>query len=267
MHPVLRSILMVAATASLASAQFGGLPTVPSGQPHRLFRGDAPPGVIGGLRSAADAARIPAAVAGYIQPVRITGPAGTVLEWSGEQPVSGPKPVLTAGLVVGAAHRFRVTGIPNAEGAEVHPSIEVIDRTYPPAHLRLHYPIEVRLDADDLMAALDGRLVTRVIYLEDNETAAPIKQTDATDTPIEAAVDQDPLAVADRLGRPVAIVRIGSLLPPRHPDLLVAFNFGNPAVYEYEPADFEYDPPTAMSEPVSITAASGPWSVGDVDRP
>jgi hypothetical protein len=40
---------------------------------------------------------------------------------------------------------------------------------------------------------------------------------------------QDPLKEADRLGRPVAIVRMGSVTPPTAPDLLPHFFFGYPS--------------------------------------
>ena len=46
--------------------------------------------------------------------------------------------------------------------------------------------------------------------------------------PFEVSEFQDPLAVADEYGRPVAIVRIGSLTPPSQESLLPEFFFGYP---------------------------------------
>jgi hypothetical protein len=137
-------------------------------------------------------------------------------------------PVLQAGLLIGAVYRFRITRIPLAEGAELYPTVEAIDRTFPPTGLAWKYPIQIQLDQEDLDAALAGRMVTRVIYLEDPQTATPMLQTPATRRPMEISSFQDPLEVADRLGRPVAIVRIGSVTPPRSPQLMPQFLFGDP---------------------------------------
>ena len=135
---------------------------------------------------------------------------------------------MQAGLLIGGVYRFQITSIPGAEGAELYPTVEVSDRTYPPPGLAMRYPIQVNLDQDDLDAALDGRLVTRVIYLEDPQTATPLVQTAETNRPMEISEHQDALEVADRLGRPVAIVRIGSVSPPRAAELLPQFFFGYP---------------------------------------
>ncbi len=136
---------------------------------------------------------------------------------------------LQAGLIVGGVYRFQITSIPGAEGAELYPTIEIIDRTYPPPGLATRFPIQVILDQDDFDAALDGRMVTRVIFLEDPQTASPLLQTPLTARPLEIAEYQDALETADRFGRPLAIVRIGSVAPPRAPELMPGFFFGYPA--------------------------------------
>ena len=142
--------------------------------------------------------------------------------------MSPSKPMLMAGVLVGNVYRFKITGIPNAAGAELFPTLELIDRTYPPPGLATSYPIPINLDPIDLDAALDGKMVTRVIYLEDQQSAAPIPATPTNAHALDIAHYQDPLEVADRMGRPVAIMRIGSLAPPTAPALMPQFYFGYP---------------------------------------
>ena len=131
-------------------------------------------------------------------------------------------------MLIGGVYRFQVTHIPRAEGAELYPTVELIDRLYPPPGLATSYPIPIVLDESDLDAALAGRLVTRVVYLEDPQTAIAIPGTPTDSRVMDIGYYQDPLHEADRLGRPVAIVRIGSVAPPTAPALLPQFFFGYP---------------------------------------
>jgi hypothetical protein len=191
---------------------------------HRLLTGDMPPGYVGQARLVGRGF-----VNGYFQPVALTGPEGTRFALTRNGRYAEGAELLQAGLLIGSVYRFQVTRIPMMEGAELYPTVEVIDRTYPPPGLATRYPIVVQLDLEDLESALAGKMVTRVIYLEDPETAVPMQQTPITNRPVEIAEYQDALAVADRLGRPVAIVRIGSVAPPRTPALMPGFFFGFPA--------------------------------------
>jgi hypothetical protein len=55
-----------------------------------------------------------------------------------------------------------------------------------------------------------------VIYLEDPNLALPVHyDTDQEQPWVEAPHGADPLVVADGLGRPVAILRIGGRVPTR----------------------------------------------------
>lgn len=196
----------------------------PTGKVHRLFPADAPPGVIG-------AARLQrwGSVAGHYQAVAIRGPETTqfslpidgVFQPPSEQP-------LCAGMLIGAVYRFRITSIPDHDGEELYPTIEVIDRTYPPESLAARFPITVNLDMVDIEEALAGRLVTRVIYLEDPMNAVPLPETPKTSRVLDIPGNQDPVEVADQLGKPVAIVRIGSVAPPNSESLMPQFFLGYP---------------------------------------
>ena len=205
-----------------ASAVEPGEP-LPTGGRHPLYYKSLPPGAIWQSPSAVTMQQ------GTFQPVAFSGPEGTLFSL----PISGThaegEPDLMAGLMVGAVYRFRITGIPQAIGAELYPTVELIGRTYAPAGLETLYPIPINLSQSDLEEALDGNLVTRVIYLEDPQTAIPLAEKRTEDRPIDIPLDQDALATADSFGRPVAIVRVGSLSPPRNMALQPQFYFGFPA--------------------------------------
>jgi hypothetical protein len=116
-------------------------------------------------------------------------------------------------MQIGAVYRLRVTEFGSEPGQAVYPTVEVIDRLYPPAGLALRYPIPVELTAEELELAARGNFVTRVIYLEDPNQALPTTQKDGEQAWAEAPQGADPLVVADELGRPVAILRIGGRVP------------------------------------------------------
>lgn len=220
------SPLKIAAIACLAVVFLApqAIAQVPSGRVNYLLSDNAPPGVLGGARLARWGA-----VAGYYQPVRILGPEGVrfALATSGgfEEPEDGP---LQAGLLVGAAYRLRVTDIPYRPGEELFPTIEVIDRLYPPPGEAHQFPIPIVLTEEDLEAAANGQMVTRVIYLEDPQTALPVADRPNTQRHFDVRPEQNALQTADQLGRPVAILRIGSRILPTNPFQVLSFVYGGP---------------------------------------
>lgn len=172
---------------------------------------------------------------GYFQPVLITAPPGThVAVDSGgrfDRPQLTPRLV---GMLVAPVYRLRVTNIPlpDQEGVELYPSIEIIDRTYPPPNQRLRFPIVIHLAADDLDLAIQGHFITKVIYLEDPENAVPAAEPSKDQSWFDVAEDENPLDVADRIGRPVAILRLGSRLPNINGPGK-SFLYGSPPVKSY----------------------------------
>jgi hypothetical protein len=121
---------------------------------------------------------------------------------------------ILAGLQVGPVYRLSIADIPNFPDVEIFPSVEVIDRLYPPHNLALRYPIPIELTLDELELAARGAFVTRVIYVEDPQQALPVAQRRDSEQPwMEAPRGEDPLVTADRFGRPVAILRIGGRVP------------------------------------------------------
>ena len=216
---MLLPLLLVGSTSAHGGEPADYLPPAGRG----LLRADMSPGVVGQARLTR---RGP--VANYYQPVKFAGPKGVKFALAQNGTFSQADESLMAGMLIGSVYRFQVTEIAGAEGLELYPTVELIDRTYPPAGLATLYPIPIVLDESDLEAAIDGRLVTRVIYLEDPQTALALPGTPTDSRVMDIAFDQETLAEADRLGRPVAIVRIGSVTPPTAPALLPQFFFGFP---------------------------------------
>ncbi len=193
---------------------------------HPLLTGDMPAGVIAATRQNMSYRQPPAT---YYQPVKFHGPEGVRFSLAQYGSFEEGDADLMAGLMIGQVYRFRVTGIRFHAGAELYPTVEMVDRTYPPPGLATSYPIPINLDEDDILAALEGRLVTRVIYLEDPQTATPLPEGPHGPKAIDVPDYQDPLEIADLHGRTVAILRIGSLAPPREEILQPRFFFGHPS--------------------------------------
>jgi hypothetical protein len=151
---------------------------------------------------------------GYFQPVEIQAPAGVQISFAADGQFQAPQPApARAGMLIGAVYRFQVTNIPRREGFEVFPTVEVINRMYPPQGLAEHFPIPVQLTQEELEQALDGNFVLRVIFLENPNLALPVQSDPQRQLVYDVLGTEDPLEVADRLGRPMAILRIGSRIP------------------------------------------------------
>jgi hypothetical protein len=204
-----------------------GAATALTAQPpsvHYLHHGVMPPGAIGGQQLQRGGP-----LPGFFQPVEIKAPPGALISLAVDQRFDQSQPApRKAGLLIGAVYRLRVTNIRLAEGLEVFPTIEIIDRLYAPPDQQNRFAIPVDITEDDLRLALDGKFVTRVIYLEDPRHALPARDNPQTQNWFEAAAGQDPLAVADGLGRPVAILRLGARLPEPNEMHAASFFYGSP---------------------------------------
>ena len=195
------ALVLLVSSSQLALAQ--------NGPWHYLNKADMPPGVIG-MRQLERGGPLP----GYFQPIEVTAPTGTLISVAGDGGYCEPKPAkLIAGMLIGQVYRLRVANIPNHEGQEVFPTIEVIDRLYPPPGQAARFAIPIELTAEELSYALDGRYVMRVIYLEDVETAPVVREEPGRQRYMDIAPGHDVMMAADRLGRPMAILRMGSRVP------------------------------------------------------
>ncbi|MCH2361932.1 MAG: hypothetical protein MK329_12880 [Pirellulales bacterium] len=155
---------------------------------------------------------------GYFQPVEIITPVGTKVGFAFNQQFEMPKmDARKAGMLIGHTYRLKVTNIYKHPGEELYPTVEVIDRLYPPRGKEFQYPIPIHIDQQDIESALAGFFVTRVIYVEAPATALQVQDRRDYQRVTDVGAQEDPLRTADRFGRPVAILRIGSRLPVHDP--------------------------------------------------
>jgi hypothetical protein len=219
---------------------------------HYFHSSDLPPGTVGrGQLERGGPLR------GYFQPVEVRVPDGVLLSvaQAGQfEEAAGSS--IAAGMLIGEVYRFRVANISFFEGLEVYPTIEVINRLYPPPGLERKFPIPVQITQEELELALNGNFVTRVIYLENPETALPQAQDPDLQPYYQVRSDEDPLLVADRLGRPMAILRMGSRVPDRDPQS-GRFTFGAPPLIKFPPA-VEPIPTSPDKSPVEREARDYP---------
>lgn len=204
---------------SISHAQSNSLPKV-----HYFLNSNEAPGVVA---SAQVARRTPGV--GTFTALSISGPETlkVALARDGQFLPALDAPV-TTGMLVGAVYRFRVTNIPFRPGEELYPTVEIIDRINPPAGREHRFPIPVVLTDEDLKLALDGALVTRVIYVEDSENAEPLAARAGEQRTFDVGPADNALQTADQFGRPLAILRIGSRVPADLQADLSGFLYGCP---------------------------------------
>ncbi len=191
---------------------------------HYFLDANQAPGAVAGAQVARGARGV-----GTYQAVSLLGPKDLKIALARDgqflPPLSTP---VTSGMLVAGVYRFKVTNIPFRPGDELYPTVEIIDRIYPPAGREHRFPIPVVLTEEDLRIALDGGLVTRVIYVEDNELADPVSVPPGEQLVHNLPASDNALQVADQLGKPVAILRIGSRIPMQADGDLTDFLYGCP---------------------------------------
>ncbi len=155
---------------------------------------------------------------GVLQPIQIVLPSkGAVTVYNG-----GPETAVNLGSPaqfsagVGFVYRLRISGMPEFPGVELYPTIETIDRLHPPPGRAQEFPIPVHFSTDEIETALSGRLVTKVIYLEQPQLAVTGDLTQAILNRF-LPPDRNLLIEADRSGRPMILVRLGGRTPDESP--------------------------------------------------
>jgi hypothetical protein len=151
-----------------------------------------------------------ASLAAALQPVSIQGPKGmtvsveTFAGWS--PPADAP---FRTSLLVGSTYRLRLSGIRGYEGLEVYPTVRILARLATPPGMDRRFPVELVLDENDLVMALEGAHVERVVYMDCDPNTADISAANWFDVrPCD-----DPRDVAATLGAPVAEIILGNRLP------------------------------------------------------
>jgi hypothetical protein len=171
---------------------------------------------------------------GFFQPVEIQAPPKVLISLAEGGHFSQPQPApRRVGLLVGQVYRLAAINLPYQPGVAVYPTIEIIHRLFTPRGMETRFPVHIELTREDLELAAQGKFVTRVVYVEDPQAALPALGT-GDQSWFEVVPGMDPLVVADTLGRPIAIVRMGGRVPDGG-EADMAFLFGCPPVLPLPP--------------------------------
>ncbi len=110
----------------------------------------------------------------------------------------------------GGIYRIKLTNIPNREGVELYPTLEIGPTTARSEAFLSHNAIPIQITEDDFDQVVTGNFVTKVIYLPDREfQEQAIAGVDTlVSTRLEPGVD--PVVEADRRGVILAILRLGN---------------------------------------------------------
>ena len=176
---------------------------------HKLVNSRMPPGIASQLKLMGNSKLV-----NHVQPVRLIAPDGArVATVSNGGTIEANGSRVTVGMSAGLVYRFRVDFVDIETPRTLYPSIEIVDRLYPPKGQETQFPIPVVLNENDLAQASGGKMVTKVIYLERAESTVPRLPKETAQPYFDVPGGQDPLQVADGLGRPLAILRMGSRVP------------------------------------------------------
>lgn len=169
--------------------------------------------------------------ADYFQPIQINVPEGVEVGVAveGDYLVEQTRPVF--GFLPGNVYRLRLTNIPLRDGQELYPTLEPVNRLYPPEGLEFDFPVMIDLTKEDIDLALAGHLVTRFVYLERPDGAIPIDSSEASGKiTLDIRDEADPIAIAESRGIIMAVIRMGSRIPTEAPNSASPFFFGLPPV-------------------------------------
>lgn len=143
--------------------------------------------------------------------VRLNGPRGThVTLYPGQAPARDFEAPVGVGLRPGYVYRIRLHHLADFPDVAIYPTLEVRGSLeLPPGVIAANYPAPVTLTDNDIRRALAGALVTKVIYLEHPERAAPTAAKPGEALESELPANRDVLDESRALGRPVAVLRLG----------------------------------------------------------
>lgn len=246
---VVMPLVLLAMFATSAQAQREPL--------HYFHSADMPPGAIGRGQIQRGGP-----MPGYFQPVEIRAPQGTLISLAVNGHFSEPqKNELRAAMLLGEVYRLKLGAIPLHEDTELFPTIELVNRLHPPPGQETRFPIPVYIDENEIELAISGRYVQRVIYLEDPRRAFPLADDGKSQRYFEVRPDQDPLKEADELGRPMAILRIGSRVPDLNTETTrLGFSYGSPP-------SFFFQKPPAVSRDAGLERQPQPAELKQTQPP
>lgn len=212
-HPLIRrgQTLLLTGLCLVAGQVFAQQTHNTAGR-HYIYDQFVPPGVAGQMSLQAGKVR-----PYHPQQVRVTIPCeGTVTFFAGapNRPIDVAAPAQAA-VMVGPMYRIKLSNLVDFPHTEFYPSIELIDELHPPPGQAERFPIDIEFLYEELEWAAKGRLVTKVVYLEQPDRV-PTRNLQGTPRVTDVAQGENAVGHADLLGRPIAIIRLGGRLPDTH---------------------------------------------------
>jgi hypothetical protein len=141
--------------------------------------------------------------------VTVTAPTGTKTTW--HPLTSYAKTTAAAGLRPGYLYRFQLSDVPGLKGSSLFPSIEVRGTLIPRKGMPdiSKHPVPITFTDHDIDQIVEGKMITKVYYLEDPEQALPIQGKAGEPLEGPAATEIEAIREAKLRGRPMLIVRVG----------------------------------------------------------
>ena len=140
-------------------------------------------------------------------------PEGMQVRWEVAERTFTETPLIVPGrnnFQQGGIYRLKLTNIPNREGVELYPTLEIGPATPRTEAFLAHNALPVQITPEDFDQVLSGNFVTKVVYLPDpefQELALAGVET-LVSTRLEPGVD--PVVEADRRGAILGILRLGN---------------------------------------------------------
>lgn len=109
----------------------------------------------------------------------------------------------------GGLYRLKLTNIPEREGVELYPTVELAFANPRTGAYLAHNSVPIQFTDEDFDQVLTGNFVTKVIYLPDPEFQGPALVGIDTLVSTRLSPGIDPIEEADRRGSILAIIRLG----------------------------------------------------------
>lgn len=163
---------------------------------------------------------------------KVMAPPGAKVTWyPGTNQAVSMVTGVCVGLRPGYAYRFELANIGERKTETIYPSIEVVGTlvTRPGMNVADH-PVPITFTEEDLARILEGRMVTKVYYLEDPDKAIIAPLPVGVPIDISAGNEEEAIKEAKARGRMVLIVRAGERMWTR--EELAGANLPNTILFE-----------------------------------
>ncbi len=164
------------------------------------------PGVVGGPEEGF--------ATGRTSQILFAGPDSMQVAWDvGQVGSFDSEPLVTPGrynFPQGGLYRLKLTSIPDREGEELYPTLEVAPATPRSEAFLAHNAVPIQFSEEDFEQVRTGNFVTKVIYLPDPEFQELALA--GVETLVSTRLDPgvDPIVEADRRGAILAVLRLGN---------------------------------------------------------